>query len=42
MFNLNENNRIVMSQNASDMRAGVDRLCELLRGVGLKPTNDDV
>ena len=42
MFNLNENNRIVMSQNASDMRAGVDRLCGLVRGVGLEPTNGDV
>ena len=25
MFNPNENNRIVMSQNASDMQAGVDQ-----------------
>ena len=42
MFNLNENNRIVMSQNASDMRAGVNRLCGLVRVVGLEPTNGDV
>ena len=27
MFNLNENNRFVMAQQPSDMRAGVNKLC---------------
>ncbi len=27
MFNLNENNRIVMSQNPSGMRIGVNGMC---------------
>ena len=42
MFNLNENNRIVMSQHPSDMRAGVNKLCEQVRSVGLDPANGDV
>ena len=27
MFNLNENNRFVMSRNSMDLRKGVDSLC---------------
>lgn len=42
MFNLNENNRIVMSQNPSDMRIGVNGMCGQVRQVGLDPTNGDV
>lgn len=42
MFNLNENNRIVMSQNPTDMRIGVNGMCGQVRGVGLDPTNGDV
>ena len=42
MFNLNENNRIVMAQHPSDMRAGVNKLCGEVRQVGLCPTNGDV
>lgn len=42
MFNLNENNRIVMSQNPSDMRAGINTLCGHVRSVGLDPANGDV
>ena len=41
MFNLNENNRIVMSQNPSDMRMGVNRMCGMVRMVGLDPSNGD-
>ena len=37
MFNLNENNRIVMSQHPSDMRAGVNKLCGQVRSVGPDP-----
>ena len=42
MFNLNENNRIVMSQHPCDMRIGVDGMCGQVRRVGLDPTNGDV
>ena len=42
MFNLNENNRFVMAQHPSDMRAGVNKLCGQVRSVGLEPTNGDV
>ena len=42
MFNLNENNRIVMSQHPSDMRIGVNGMCGQVRSVGLDPTNGDV
>ena len=37
MFNLNENNRIVMSRNPSDMRIGVNGMCGLVRAADLKP-----
>ena len=42
MFNLNENNRFVMAQHPSDMRAGVNKLCGQVRSVGLDPWNGDV
>ena len=42
MFNLNENNRFVMAQHPSDMRAGVNKLCVEVRGVGLDPVKGDV
>ena len=42
MFNLNETNRIQMSQNPSDMRIGVNGMCGRVRSVGLDPTNGDV
>ncbi len=42
MFNLNENNRIVMAQHPSDMRIGVNGMCGQVRSVGLDPTNGDV
>jgi len=42
MFNLNENNRIVMSQHPTDMRMGINCLCGQVRLVGLEPTNGDV
>lgn len=42
MFNLNENNRIVMSQHPADMRMGVYCLSGQVRQVGLDPTNGDV
>lgn len=42
MFSLNEDNRLVMSQNATDMRKGPDSLCGEIRFVGLDPTNGDV
>ena len=42
MFNLNENNRIVMAQHPSDMRIGVNGMCGQVRRVGLDPTNGDV
>ena len=42
MFNLNENNRMVMSQQPTDMRIGVNGMCGHVRRVGLDPTNGDV
>lgn len=42
MFNLNENNRIVMSQHPSDMRIGVNSMCGQVRMAGLEPTSGDV
>jgi len=42
MFNLNENNRIVMSQHPTDMRMGVYCLSGQVRQFGLDPTNGDV
>lgn len=42
MFNLNENNRIVMSQHPTDMRMGINCLCGQVRMVGLDPANGDV
>lgn len=42
MFNLNENNRIVMSRQPSDMRIGVNGMCGQARSVGLAPRNGDV
>lgn len=42
MFNLNENNRIVMAQHPTDMRKGVNTLCGEVRRVGLEPSNGDV
>ena len=42
MFNLNENNRMVMSQTPTDMRIGVNGMCGQVRSVGLDPTNGDV
>ena len=41
MLNLNENNRFVMAQHASDMRIGVNGMCGQVRAVGLDPTNGD-
>ena len=42
MFNLNESNRIVMSQYPTDMRKGVNTPCGQVRMSGLDPTNGDV
>ena len=42
MFNLNEDNRIVMAQHPTDIRKGVNTLCGEVRRVGLDPTNGDV
>ena len=42
MFNLNENNRIVMAQHPTDMRMGVNCLSGQVRIVGLDPSNGDV
>lgn len=42
MFNLNEDNRIVMAQHPSDMRIGINGMCGQVRKVGLDPTNGDV
>ena len=42
MFNLNENNRIVMAQHPIDMRIGVNGMCGQVRAVGLDPANGDV
>lgn len=42
MFNLNESNRILMSQHPSDMRIGVNGMCGKVRSAGLNPTSGDV
>ena len=42
MFNLNEDNRIVMAQHPTDMRMGVNGMCRQVRKVGLEPSNGDV
>ena len=42
MFNLNENNRFLMSQNSTDLRRGVNRLCGDIRKTGLVPNNGEV
>lgn len=42
MFNLNENNRFVMSLNPVDLRKGVDGLCGCIRSCQLDPLNGDV
>ncbi|MGL5980372.1 MAG: IS66 family insertion sequence element accessory protein TnpB, partial [Phocaeicola sp.] len=42
MFNLNENNRLVISHTSTDMRKGVDTLCGEIRRFSLEPTNGDV
>ncbi|MDE5957888.1 MAG: transposase, partial [Muribaculaceae bacterium] len=38
MFNLNENNRIVMAQHPTDMRMGVNCLSGQVRMAGLDPS----
>ena len=42
MFNLNEDNRIVMAQHPTGMRMGVNGMCGQVRKVGLEPSNGDV
>lgn len=42
MFNLNENNRFVMSRTPVDLRKGVDSLCGSIRSCQLDPLNGDV
>ncbi len=42
MVNINENNRMVMSQTPTYMRIGVNGMCGHVRSVGLDPTNGDV
>lgn len=42
MFNLNESNRMVMSETPTDMRVGVNGMCGHVRSAGLDPTNGDV
>ena len=42
MFNLNEDNLIVMAQHPTDMRMGVNGMCGQVRKVGLEPSNGDV
>ena len=42
MFNLNEDNRIVMAQHPTDMRMGVNGMCGQVRKVCLEPANGDV
>ena len=42
MFNLNEDNRIVMAQHPTDMRMGVKGMCGQVRKVGLELANGDV
>ena len=42
MFNLNESNRFLMSQNSTDLRRGINGLCGDIRRVGLVPNNGEV
>ena len=42
MFNLNEDNRIVLVQHPTDMRMGVKGMCGQVRKVGLEPANGDL
>ena len=42
MFNLNENNRIVMARHPAYMRMGVNCLVGQIRMLGLDPANEDV
>ena len=42
MFNLNEDNRIVMAQHPTDMCMGVNGMCGHVRKMGLEPANSDV
>lgn len=42
MFNLNENNRIIMAQHPTDMRIYVNCLCGQIRLMGLQQNNEDV
>ena len=42
MFNLNEDNRIVLVQHPTDMRMGVKGMCGQVRKVGLEPANGDM
>ena len=42
MFNLNENNRFVMSRNPMDLRKGVDSLCGTVRSCAPAPLNGEV
>ena len=39
MFNLNEDNRIVLVQHPTDMRMGVNCMCGQVRKVGLESAN---
>ncbi len=41
MFNLNEGNRMVMSQTPTGMRVGVNGMCGHVRNVGLELANGD-
>ena len=42
MFNLNENNRFLMSQKSTDLRRGVNGLCGDIRKIGLVSNNGEV
>ena len=42
MFNLNEDNHIVMAEHPTDMRMGVNGMCGQVRKMGLEPSNGDV
>ena len=42
MFNLNEDNHIVMAEHPTDMRMGVNGMCGQVRKAGLEPSNGDV
>ena len=39
MFNLNEDNRIVMAQHPTDMLIGVNGMCGQIRKEDLEPAN---